>query len=138
METTKLLTIAGVFYIVLMMTSLVEGHGRLVEPPSRSSAWRFGFPTPINYDDNELFCGGYQVKLLFYHKCTKNHGKRVTRRQRNLISSDRCSGTAMPVVAVFVVTLSKVRAKTRQGVVTQRESPFKRMTSIKSYRSQCS
>ena len=77
METNKLLTIAGVFYTVLMMTSLVEGHGRLIEPPSRSSAWRFGFPTPINYDDNELFCGGFQVKLFFwYYKCTKNHGKK--------------------------------------------------------------
>lgn len=21
--------------------------------------WRFGFPNPVNYNDNELFCGGY-------------------------------------------------------------------------------
>ncbi|KAL4232934.1 hypothetical protein ACF0H5_007622 [Mactra antiquata] len=40
----------------------VSGHGRLIEPPSRSSMWRFGFQTPINYDDNQLFCGGYDVQ----------------------------------------------------------------------------
>ncbi|KAH6926995.1 hypothetical protein HPB50_024974 [Hyalomma asiaticum] len=38
-----------------------QGHGRLMEPPSRSSMWRFGFKTPPNYNDNELFCGGYAV-----------------------------------------------------------------------------
>lgn len=33
-------------------------HGRLIEPPSRASAWRYGFPTPHNYNDHELYCGG--------------------------------------------------------------------------------
>jgi hypothetical protein len=36
-----------------------NGHGRLIEPPSRSSAWRYGFNTPVNYNDHELFCGGF-------------------------------------------------------------------------------
>ena len=44
-----------------MGTRQVEGHGRLVDPPSRSSAWRYGFDTPRNYDDNQLFCGGFAV-----------------------------------------------------------------------------
>nr|XP_045582906.1 uncharacterized protein LOC123745862 [Procambarus clarkii] len=35
-----------------------RGHARLVEPPSRASAWRFGWQTPIDYNDNEGFCGG--------------------------------------------------------------------------------
>lgn len=35
------------------------GHGRLVDPPSRASAWRFGYDTPIDYNDNEGFCGGF-------------------------------------------------------------------------------
>ena len=49
--------------IVLIVTSrTVEGHGRLLEPPSRASAWRLGFATPINYNDNELFCGGFNVR----------------------------------------------------------------------------
>ncbi|XP_037798593.1 uncharacterized protein LOC119593702 isoform X1 [Penaeus monodon] len=34
------------------------GHGRLVDPPSRASAWRFGYDVPIDYNDNEGFCGG--------------------------------------------------------------------------------
>lgn len=40
---------------------LVSGHGRLLEPPSRSSAWRAGFKAPINYDDDQLYCGGFTV-----------------------------------------------------------------------------
>ena len=51
--------------LMLCMTAMgvrqVEGHGRLVDPPSRSSAWRYGFDTPRNYDDNQLFCGGFAV-----------------------------------------------------------------------------
>ncbi|XP_026816188.1 uncharacterized protein LOC113555826 isoform X1 [Rhopalosiphum maidis] len=40
----------------------VVGHGRLMEPPSRNSMWRFGYPNPVDYNDNELFCGGYSVQ----------------------------------------------------------------------------
>ena len=45
-----------------MLIARTHGHGRLIEPPSRSSMWRFGFKTPVNYDDNQLFCGGYDVQ----------------------------------------------------------------------------
>lgn len=24
--------------------------------------WRYGYPNAVNYDDNELFCGGYAVQ----------------------------------------------------------------------------
>ncbi|XP_030761831.1 uncharacterized protein LOC115886703 isoform X2 [Sitophilus oryzae] len=41
---------------------LVRGHGRLMDPPARNSMWRFGFPNPVNYNDNELYCGGYSVQ----------------------------------------------------------------------------
>lgn len=37
-------------------------HGRLMDPPARSSAWRYGFDTPVDYDDNQLYCGGIQVQ----------------------------------------------------------------------------
>ncbi|XP_069134843.1 uncharacterized protein [Argopecten irradians] len=47
----------------------VKGHGRLLEPPSRASMWRRGFNSPKNYNDNQLFCGG------FYHQWTLNGGK---------------------------------------------------------------
>lgn len=36
-----------------------RAHGRLIEPPSRATAWRYGFDTPHNYNDHELYCGGF-------------------------------------------------------------------------------
>ncbi|XP_043258560.1 uncharacterized protein LOC122400890 [Colletes gigas] len=42
----------------------VNSHGRLMDPPSRNSMWRFGYPNPVNYNDNELFCGGYAVQWV--------------------------------------------------------------------------
>jgi len=50
---------------VLIFSFLVTGtfaHGRLRDPPSRSSAWRDGFNTPTNWNDNELYCGGFTVQ----------------------------------------------------------------------------
>jgi small-conductance mechanosensitive channel len=46
------------------VTDIVEGQGRLLSPPGRSSLWRFGFGTPVNYNDNALSCGGVQVKIF--------------------------------------------------------------------------
>jgi hypothetical protein len=43
----------------------VSGHGRLMNPPARNSMWRFGFPNPVNYNDNELFCGGHAGEFEF-------------------------------------------------------------------------
>lgn len=40
----------------------VFGHGRLMDPPARNAMWRFGYPNPVNYNDNELFCGGFAVQ----------------------------------------------------------------------------
>lgn len=44
----------------------IFGHGKLWEPPSRSSMWRRGFHTPMNANDNELNCGGYEVRSVYY------------------------------------------------------------------------
>ncbi|XP_042873807.1 uncharacterized protein LOC122254270 [Penaeus japonicus] len=49
----------GVAAVLLWAAVGVQGHGRLIEPPSRSSAWRYGFNTPPNYNDHEIYCGGY-------------------------------------------------------------------------------
>lgn len=46
-----------------------HGHGRLIDPPSRASAWRYGFQTLPNYNDHELYCGG------FTRQWRKNEGK---------------------------------------------------------------
>jgi len=40
-----------------------------MNPPARNSMWRFGFGTPINYSDNEVFCGGVGIQFK------KNKGK---------------------------------------------------------------
>ena len=37
----------------------VSSHGRFTNPPSRASAWRYGFDTPADYDDNGNNCGGF-------------------------------------------------------------------------------
>ncbi|KAK3094589.1 hypothetical protein FSP39_003699 [Pinctada imbricata] len=47
----------------------VASHGRLIEPPGRSTMWRYGFDTPVNYNDNQLFCGGKS------HQYNVNGGK---------------------------------------------------------------
>lgn len=58
----------AVVTILMHSINVCNGHGRLIDPPSRSSAFRYGFPTPPNYDDNGLFCGGFDRQ----HK--QNHG----------------------------------------------------------------
>lgn len=55
--------------IALVQVLNVESHGRLMDPPARNSMWRFGFPNPVNYNDNELFCGGWAGEILF---CNSN------------------------------------------------------------------
>ena len=50
--------------LLMFMLRYVWGHGRLTDPPSRSTMWRYGYDTPINYMDNQLFCGGYPVSKL--------------------------------------------------------------------------
>ncbi|XP_048775435.1 uncharacterized protein LOC125680031 [Ostrea edulis] len=55
--------------LMLVLVPAVFGHGYIQEPPSRSSMWRFGFNTPHNYNDNQLFCGGFD------RQWNKNGGK---------------------------------------------------------------
>ncbi|CAK1541798.1 unnamed protein product [Leptosia nina] len=55
--------------LLFIVTVEVNGHGRLIEPPSRASAWRYGFDTPHNYNDHELYCGG------FTRQWNRNNGK---------------------------------------------------------------
>ena len=42
---------------------MVSGHARFIEPPSRASAWRYGFDTPPDYNDNQGFCGGFTYQF---------------------------------------------------------------------------
>ncbi|RXG53959.1 hypothetical protein Avbf_08097, partial [Armadillidium vulgare] len=35
-----------------------------MEPPARNALWRYGYRNPVNYNDNELYCGGYVVHYV--------------------------------------------------------------------------
>ncbi|CAL4064994.1 unnamed protein product [Meganyctiphanes norvegica] len=62
----------GVFLVGLCLTTLivlVNSHGRLMDPAARNAMWRKGYPNPVNYNDNELYCGGFVVQYQ------KNKGK---------------------------------------------------------------
>ena len=42
---------------------------RLMEPPSRASMWRVGFPTPKDIDDNQSYCGGIGNQISNGGRC---------------------------------------------------------------------
>ncbi|XP_015592756.1 uncharacterized protein LOC107266619 [Cephus cinctus] len=46
-------------FIGSVLVVQVSSHGRLIEPPSRASMWRYGFETPHDYNDHETYCGGF-------------------------------------------------------------------------------
>ncbi|XP_075146463.1 uncharacterized protein LOC142220924 isoform X1 [Haematobia irritans] len=48
--------------INLILVEYTSGHGMMLSPPGRSSRWRFDSTAPINYNDNENFCGGFGVQ----------------------------------------------------------------------------
>nr|CAD7397917.1 unnamed protein product [Timema cristinae] len=62
MASSKVDSMAAIRAIVVTCL-LVEasGHGMLWWPPNRASMWRFGYNTPANYNDNQMFCGGKTV-----------------------------------------------------------------------------
>jgi hypothetical protein len=47
--------------VVLLMAIGTEQHGNLMDPVNRSSMWRQDYNTPVNWSDNQLFCGGFSV-----------------------------------------------------------------------------
>lgn len=57
------------FFIVVSLLASIEAHGRVESPPSRASAWRAGFPTEPDYDDDGVNCGG------MWHQWSYNRGR---------------------------------------------------------------
>lgn len=64
--------------VLLGVPSAVLAHGRLMEPPGRSSLYQFPGDVDIaagwdrivpNYNDHELFCGGFAVQVSNGYKC---------------------------------------------------------------------
>ncbi|XP_067652973.1 uncharacterized protein [Haliotis asinina] len=60
-----MLTLALTGVLLSTMPSYVDGHGYMLVPPGRSTAWRHNatdyFHT--NYDDNSNYCGGFGVQF---------------------------------------------------------------------------
>ncbi|XP_042868305.1 uncharacterized protein LOC122250767 [Penaeus japonicus] len=63
------MTSHGIFWTALLVflkfwtiPIFCEAQGRLIEPPSRASMWRFGFRNPVDYKDDLQNCGGFQVQ----------------------------------------------------------------------------
>lgn len=86
-------------FVVLSVTLIreVKSHGRLVEPPGRSTMWRFGYKNPPNYDDMGLFCGGFSVcglalrlLLVLYKTPSSSHALHVCEAPRLLRVSWLC------------------------------------------------
>ncbi|XP_050589622.1 uncharacterized protein LOC126921793 [Bombus affinis] len=46
----------------------IHGQGIMIDPISRSSAWRKGFPVEVNFNDHELSCFASQIQF------TQNNG----------------------------------------------------------------
>lgn len=55
----RFLVLGLTLIVSLLVVRRVSAHGRLTEPPSRASMWRYGFDTPHDYNDHECYCGGF-------------------------------------------------------------------------------
>ena len=51
-------------FTVAMLAARVAGHGYLMDPPARNSAWRTYSELLPNYVDTQLNCGGMAVSFL--------------------------------------------------------------------------
>ncbi|XP_044264652.1 uncharacterized protein LOC123011330 [Tribolium madens] len=50
------------FFIFCLLVDKISGHGMMLQPPNRSSLWRFNPNAPPNYNDNQNYCGGAGVQ----------------------------------------------------------------------------
>jgi len=64
--------------LISLLASVILGHGRLMQPPGRSSLRYYEDDPSVgpfwdqvepNYNDNQLFCGGLQVQINNNYKC---------------------------------------------------------------------
>ncbi|KAK4884391.1 hypothetical protein RN001_000662 [Aquatica leii] len=75
------------FLIFCVLVKNSDGHGMMLDPPNRSSLWRFNNSFPINYNDNQNFCGGFGVQWYVHNgkcgACGDNYGDSVPRMNEN-------------------------------------------------------
>merc|ERR1739838_840285 len=75
--------VLSLFCVAAVLVIQAEAHGYMKDPPGRASAWRFGFRTPRNYEDDECNCGGFgnqwdkhnglQGRIHHQHQCLHHH-----------------------------------------------------------------
>ncbi|PBC33820.1 hypothetical protein APICC_03207 [Apis cerana cerana] len=51
-----------IIFLIGIYFSEIQGRGLMLDPISRSSAWRKGFSVEPNYNDHELLCGGIDIQ----------------------------------------------------------------------------
>ena len=57
-------------FVALLLIGMSQGHGRLVDPVARSSAWRKDLKKfPSYFDDNSMNCGGLGMQIKNDGKC---------------------------------------------------------------------
>lgn len=66
--------------VFMIYLPCVSAHGLMLWPPSRQSAWRVGYYelNRINYNDNQLYCGGIKVRW-----CNSANGTKTTHSNHN-------------------------------------------------------
>ena len=89
---TRSVLVLGCLGLVILVNqpSNVAGHGRLMDPPQRSSMWRVGFDVPANYQDNELFCGGFNVIVRVLYSCADINPFSYSQVQYNEVNHGSC------------------------------------------------
>lgn len=48
---------------VVVQLQHVDAHGMVLDPVCRQSRWRYNRTAPADYNDNQVFCGGFWVSL---------------------------------------------------------------------------
>ncbi|XP_055641977.1 uncharacterized protein LOC129778862 [Toxorhynchites rutilus septentrionalis] len=48
--------------VIAAVVPMIEGHGTVRFPPQRSTRWRCNPNAPPNWNDNEVFCGGFMAQ----------------------------------------------------------------------------
>ncbi|XP_063438430.1 uncharacterized protein LOC134719351 [Mytilus trossulus] len=64
-----MMTVTWYGLIVIIGIHKTHQHGYLADPPQRSSVWRENPDAPVNYNDNQLYCGGRENMRLHGGKC---------------------------------------------------------------------
>jgi hypothetical protein len=70
--TAKMVVLSVTLFVFCLLVEKISGHGMMLEPPNRSSLWRFDPTAPPNYDDNQNFCGGVAVSTYSFLKSSSN------------------------------------------------------------------